>query len=321
MTSDHTVETPDNESPLDDKSLYYAFLDQILLDELTLAHQNKVDSYLKSSDHQNILSLYRTSRGQIQDWLGQQYLVSSEFEKIRELAKKMKVGESRQDIEEKEELAIHELKGLRQRRLKQAFVYGVFCLALILLGRSFFPKNTMMFEPVEALSYETKVLEDPYQLNERIELKTSSLSEIREYFLNHPKLSWDNTLLNLGQGWAVVGASVLDYETANISLVVYRKQLDGHDILELEKEVVSADGLETRIEVVHEKIPRYDILVHYSFDSKNNYLPSFKPSIEGGVEYYTYESDQYNIIMWRRGGSYHLIIGRVSPVEMASYVP
>ena len=318
--------TPDQQKHqhnLSEETLYYGYLGELMVNELSELNSSlvsKLTSYKTQTNHDKMISHFRRSRGKLQNFLGREFLREEDFEKIRSFSKKLASADEKKDLSEDHDLIIHELKGLKQRRLRKALVYGLIAVAMLLLSRSLFPqKENAYFEPVEALSYETKVLED--QLVERLDLQTSEISDVREYFLNYSKLSWEDSTLKLPKFWKLIGASVLDYEMVKISLVAYTRPLSGKDILEVEKEVVSSDGQEIRIEVMQKKVPRQDFLVYYSFDSKENYLPAMKPSVHKGVEYYTYESEDYNIILWRTRGRYHLIFGRIIPTEMASYIP
>lgn len=310
--------TATKDQNLSAKTLYYAYLNQLLVDEVDVSLASSIESLKNHPDHENRLAYYRKARGKLQLALAKEHLSEESFEKIRQLSERL-ADTSESDSEEALDLQLHELQGVRQRRTRQAVIYGIMVMTILLIGKSFFQKKEAHFAPVEALVYETRVLED--QFVDRLDLQTSEITEVREYFLNYPKLLWEDVTLNTPPFWKLIGASVLDYEIVKISLMAFSRSLTGKDILEEEIEVVSSDGTETRIEVLQKKILRKDLLVHYSFDSKKDFLPSFEPTIHKGVEFYTYESEDYNIILWRTRGRYHFIVGRTAPLEMADYIP
>ena len=309
-------------SPDHNEDLFYAYIDGVLNNEYSPALKEKFPHSFKEPELSKSLENFRKSRGRLQNVLGGQYLSENELLHICSFKKNMQSGENSEQLATEQEIAVYESSNLRVRRVRQFVIYGVILLAMYGIGRNFVPRQVVDFDPVTNLAHETKALEDRY--SERLELQSSNAADVREFFLNHPGLGWSDNMLRLpkSRGWTLLGASVLDYEVVKISTVAYSRPLAGKDILEKEVETLSADGQETRIEVVRKKIPRKDILVHFSFESEDDYLPtSLEPAQYKSIKYYTYQSDDYNIIMWRHVDRYNLILGRVAPTAMVTYIP
>lgn len=310
----------DLNSSLSVHQLYYSHLDQMAMDDLDSDLVSQMGDLAKGEDHTKRLAHYRKARGRLQMKLASEHLTEDQYESIRSLSVHLKDKSADQNDQEEEDLLMHEIQGVRQRRFRQALIYGSFFTIVLLIARSLFPTPEAEFYPLEALVYETRALENNF--SPRVDLESSVLDDVKEYFLNYPKLIWQDELIKVPPGWKLSGASVLDYEIVKISLMAFTKRLSGSDLLEVKREVVSADGTETSIEVVQTPVPRRDMLVHYSFDSHGkSYLPDTKPSVQNGLEYYAYATDEYNIIMWLARGRHHLIVGRLTPIEMADLIP
>lgn len=304
---------------LSPEQMYYAHLDHFLVDEVDKQLGTTVGELALGAEHKARMQLYRKSRGQLQLALAGEHLSEEGYESIRALSRFLPGGKTDSESEEEEDLLMHEMKGARQRQVRWAVLYGVIFTFIILVMRSFFPATTIDFKPVEALVYETRMMEDDFAT--RVDLESADLDDIREYFVNYPDFIWEDVFMQPTPEWRMKGASVLDYEMVKISLVAFSKRLSGHDVLEEEREIVSADGTETRVEVVQTNIPRQDMFVHYSFAAKANYLPDIEPSLHKGLEYYAYASETYNVIMWKTQSQYHLLIGRLAPTEMVKFIP
>ncbi|MCY4444702.1 MAG: hypothetical protein OXC44_07890 [Proteobacteria bacterium] len=306
-------------SGLDEDVLFYANLEGFLNQDYDPSLADTCTGYFKEPDFSKYVSHFRESRGRLQSVLGGLYLHESEWGKMRALAQKMDSIEN-QDQQVENEMSLHERDSLRRRRIRQGVIYGTILFLCVVIGGLFLPEKKVNFDPTSVLTYETEMIEA--RPNERLDLLTTARSDVKEYFLNHPKLSWDVDFLAMPEShWSLQGASALDYDAVVISLVVYSRLLGGKDIVEREQEVVSKDGLETRIEVVREYVNRKDVLAHYSFESDNNYLPSSEPEKYKSIEYFPFETDTYNIVLWRKHNRYNLIFGRIKPLEMVKYIP
>ena len=308
-----------DQSLLSPSQLYYAHLDEFLVDEVDEPLQTEIGDLATGDEHNQRLITYRKARGRLQMMLAGEHLSEAGYENIRALVGNLKGDDDDASSDEEDELLVHELKGVRQRQIRQAVIYGVIFAAILLVARSFFPNAQIEFNPVEVLVYETRVLEDDFST--RVDLESSNTAELKEYFLNYPKLMWEDVFIKPSPEWVISGASVIDYEIVKISLVAYSKKLSGKDVVEEEREVVSADGAETRVEVIQTEIPRRDMFVHYSFSAKKNYLPNVEPSSHNGLDYYAYSTEDYNIIMWKTQSHHHIVVGRLSPVELVEFIP
>lgn len=304
------------------EDLFYAHIGSVLNEEFDASFKEKYPQSFKEPELSRNLENFRKARGRLQNVLSGQFFSDNELIHIRSFTQNMQPQQLSEQQAAEQEIALHETTNIRRRRVRQALVYGVILFALYGIGRNFVPQPLIDFDPVKDLAHEAQALEARY--NERLELQSNNADDVREFFLNYPKFEWSDNMLRLpaSRGWALLGASVLDYEIVKISAVAYSRPLAGKDILEEEVETISDDGLETRIEVVRRKIPRKDILVHFSFESSEDYLPSsLDPTQYKSIQYYTYVSDDYNIIMWRHLERYNLILGRIAPTEMVTFVP
>ena len=308
-------------SSSDQEIFFYGHIDQILDNESDQSLITQSGSYAQPPNLQKSLEQYTKARGRLQSVLGEQCLTEDELITIRDYSNTLGEKNSNNHNQVDNSLMLsHEVKNRRVKRIRQLLIYGAIVFAVLSLGRNLVYVDSIDFNPVEALSYETKVMEE--RPNQRLDLQTESEVEVVEFFQNFPRLGWKDNLLNIpDETWYLKGASLLDYEVVKISMIVYTKEIPGLDIVEEENEVVSEEGAETRIEVVRTKVPRKDVIVHYSFQSDKDYLPDIDPAISKGVEFYTFVSEEYNIIMWLDRNRYNLVFGRLTPIAMSEFIP
>lgn len=301
--------------------LFYAHIGSVLNDEYDPSLKTQFPGSFREPGLSKSLETFRSTRGRLQNVLGGQYVTESELLQIREYSQNFQSRDSGAQNQIEQEFAIIESSNIRRRRIRQSLVYGVILLGLYVIGRNFVPQSVVDFDPVANLAHETKAFEERV---ERMELLSENLGDIKEYFQNHPGLGWSDNLLDFTQthSWTPLGASVLDYEVVQISAVAYTRPLPGKDIIEQEVETQSLDTQESHIQIIRKEVARRDILVHFSFESQDDYLPTaLEPTQYKSIQYYSYETDDYNIILWRHTGRYNLIIGRVAPVKMVTLIP
>lgn len=301
-------------SNLTDDQLFYVNLDKIIDGEVSSENKPKIDSLLKDSKYSDEIEKFKSAHGRLQNALEGQFLNEDQSLILRGHVQDMKELASVEEEEIERLGAAHKLKTLARNLV----FYGVLVLIGYQIAQVFMPQKIVKFDPLESFSYETIALEN--DIEERIDLKTDSIDDVTEFFRNYPNYQANDAKLAFVKGWKLEGASVIDYEVAKIGVVVYTKPIPGQmDELVEEKEEFDENGEALPPKEVVTKVQSRDILVQYSFYSESDRFPKSESEKSGDLEYYSYESDKLNMIMWKNGNLYNVLSGRITPVEMAKF--
>lgn len=302
-------------SNLDKEQTFYANIDKIVNGEISAHLKGSLDELLKDPSYADKVEVYRKARGKLQNAVEGQFLNEDETLKIRGFAQDMS------DISSKESDEIDRVgtENKIKRFIRGAVLYG----ALLFLGykivASFIPEEVVKFNPLESFTYETVELEDA--MEERIDFKSNSFEDVREFFNNFPNPNIKNVQLFEPKGWTLEGASVIDYDVAVIAATTFTKIIKGQtDTVVEEVEEYDENGELLAPKTIETQVPSKDILVHYSFFSEENRFPQFDPTVVGSFSYYPFASDKYNMIMWNKDKIYNVLVGRLTPQDMAAYV-
>lgn len=299
-------------SNLNDEQIFYSNLDRIVDGEVSEQDKEKLESLLKDSSKQEVLEKYKTAHGKLQNALEGQFLTEEQALKLRSHVLDMNELAAAEEEEIERLGAAHKLKVFTRNFI----LYGVIAFIGYQIAMSFLPQKMDKFDPLESFSYETFALEE--NLEERIDLRTNSLDDVKEFLKNYPNLELADATIAAPSNWDVEGASVIDYDFTKISVVAFTKVISGQmDTVREEREEFDENGEPLPIKTVEVKVPSRDILVQYSFKTEKDNFPKSEVFKEGNLEYYSYSSSKINMIMWKKGEIYNVLAGRISPLEMA----
>ena len=123
---------------------------------------------------------------------------------------------------------------------------------------------------------------------ERLNLPTNEIGEIKDFFKNNPDLAYTHKVLSLPPAWEPDGASVIDYEVAKVGVVQYHNK-------------------ETQ-----------EKLFHFAYPGDLSDLPEAETGNKRGLIYQTYSSDSLNLIAWKSAPTVvSIMAGRRSAEELA----
>ena len=301
-------------SNLNDEQLFYVNLDKIIDGEVPSESKSKIDQMLKDPKYAEIVEKFREAQGRLQNSLEGQYLDEEESLALRGNVLDLKELAAVEEAEIESLGSAHKLRST----VRNLLIYGVLMFLGYQFAQLFLPSKEVKFAPLESFYYETLAFEE--DLGDRIDMRTDSLDDVKEFFKNYPDFYASNATLADVKGWNLEGASVIDYEIAKIGAVVYTKPIPGQkDTIIEEKERFDENGLPLPTKEVKTRVQSKDILVQYSFQSDYNRFPEVEFTKAGSLEFSTYESDKLNMIMWREDDLYHVMSGRIAPVEMAKF--
>lgn len=148
------------------------------------------------------------------------------------------------------------------------------------------PKPKPAFSPLDTLVYEAMTMED--DPDGRLDLPTQNMSEISDYFVNHPSLGFKAPALKaVPASWQAHGATVIDYDVAKIAVV----------------------------ELARENEKAYLFL----YKGELNQLPKTELGSFEGLGYQTYASKNQNVIAWQaREGVVGMVIGHRAAQDLAA---
>lgn len=264
------------------EDFFYGHLTEYLDGDLTGADAARFEQVLKSPGKELVPQQFQTQRGRLQLLMQSFYLKEHETQSLRALVQDPSVAVTRENIRI-EELGRGETINTWLRRI------GLAAVAVAIIGAlawKFLPRRGPAFKPLEYLGYEALAMEEDTQ--NRIDLPTSDMKEIRQYLANYPDLDFKpRPLRTVPQQWRPLGVSVIDYEVAKVAAVQYL------DTASKEK------------------------LFHFSFAGRLSDLPKSDASTMNGIRFQTYASEQLNLVAWQHDSDIvSLLVGRRSAAEL-----
>lgn len=152
------------------------------------------------------------------------------------------------------------------------------------------PKPKPAFSPLDTLVYEAMTMED--DPDGRLDLPTQNISEISDYFVNHPSLGFKAPALKAAPAaWQAHGATVIDYDVAKIAVVEFGRE-------------GANNGEKAYI---------------FLYRGELNQLPKAELGSFEGLGYQTYASKNQNVVAWQaREGVVGMVIGHRAAQELAA---
>lgn len=248
-------------SEVSDSNFVLAYLPEYQNDELQGSSKERFDRLLKNHD-ESLLTDFATARGNFQIAFRDISLDADQLQSLRTFVED-DVSRANHEANNIKELGDSEFRGNTLRAivlisLVFAVLYGVYVYLA--------PPTKPRFDALETLVYEAEVLTED---EDRLDLPTSDISEVRSYISRSPNLGFKPFLLSKIEGWEVDGATVIDYEFAKIPLVQF-----SHNVLK-------------------------DKLFVFQYEGRLSELASSDVGKHKSLEYQTYSDENVNVIAWQ----------------------
>lgn len=267
---------------MSDDELFFSLVERYAAGEIPAEVSSRFDALLQRPDYKDKVEAFKKAHGKLQLIMDGFYLNEEQTLEIRSFAQ----GAS--NMTEEEQQGIDDIGNESKISGMLRFLMFMIVFGLTIGGAiwKFAPEKHGKFDALYYLSYESTVLEnDPAG---RMDLVTDDPSEVENYFAKYPNLGFKVGLLKVPAGWAVKGATVIDYDFAKVGAVLY-SQNDGSDQL-----------------------------VQFVWKSKKGDLPAAYEGKEGNLTYASYTSEATNLISYSNGDETStLLVGRLSAVQMA----
>ena len=265
------------------QDFFFGYLADYLDGELPADLASRFADALKDGAAADAPQRFQTMRGKLQLAMQSYYLKEGEQHELHTYVQ----DPALQETEEKariEQLGRGFLVSMLMRRIILA--------ALVLAAGGFLwwkygVSHEQKFKPLEYLGYEALAIED--DASERINLPSRDLNEIKQYLATYPGLAFKPRVLReLPGSWEPAGASVIDYEIAKVSVVMY------------------------------ENAASKEKLFHFSFGGQLADLPKATSVNMRGLVFQPYTSNELNFIAWQSAADVvSLLAGRRSVPELA----
>lgn len=264
----------------------WAIMTEVVDDNIQTENQVRFDQLRKSAvNFDQVVSHFRLRRGQLQLAI-QEFQLSAKF--IEDLRNLVATPDIRHTQEATRIEAISNFEA-RRRFLRQASFASVAIAIIVGIAIKTAPPKPKL-NTLEVLSYESLALFEDGQ--DRLDLPTDNIEEVKEYLSSYPELGFKPKVLTTSStGFAIEGASVLDYDPAKVAVVVYKNPNGGDKIL------------------------------YFTMTGQTADLPRAEPGNHQGLIYQTYASDSLNMIAWNpTPGILAIAAGSKSAPDLADFV-
>ncbi len=244
-----------------DNKIFYEYLTEYLNDEL--------DPQLKASYESKLDDSLRAKASHYAEIIGK---LQMSVQKLRlNEADTLKLHDLVADSKEREtsEMAsmshVEKLESVYKVKTK---LYWFIAIAIVLAIAiyHYLPKRAPVFNPIETVNYEAQALENDSQ--GRILFPSSKIDEVKSYFDTDKSIDYKPVLLeSIPSEWHLVGASILDYEIEKVLLIQYNNS------------------------TLDEKLSHFIVRGEYNLENNDSILV-------GNITFYSYASDQLNMIVW-----------------------
>lgn len=268
-------------SQLEDSDFLYSHLAEYQDDDLSSDKKNRFMKVL-AAEEKDLLEKYSEAKGKFQQAYQQYSLDEAQLHRLRSLVED-DVARAGHEAGNIDELGKIELRG--------NIIRGVLLSALILafaLGSYFYlsPPSKVSFDALGVLVYEASAMSDDL---DRLDLPTSDILEVQNYFKRYPNLGFEPRLFNaIGEDWKLEGATVIDYEFIKIPVAQFTNEKLGEK------------------------------LFWFQYNGEMSDLPSSEPAQYNNFSYQTYGDRTYNIIAFEMSeGVLGMMIGSRGDPDMA----
>lgn len=268
---------------LSDSDLLNGFLAEHLDGELPGGVRERFAGLMNDPKNAAVAEHFQQIRGKLQLAMQSYYLKESDLAELRSFVQDPSVTATQENIR------IEQLgRKVAFSNVMRRVAVVVACAGLIgYLVWKFAPARDVEFKALEYLAYEAVALEEDPQ--ERLNLPSNDLKEIRQYLTNYPGLEFKPVVLrSVSNNWTADGSTVINYEIAKVTVVQYSHNATAEK------------------------------LFHFTYAGDLTDLP---PSPQGkykDLTYQTYATDQHNFIAWEPSpGVVSLLVGKRSAPDLA----
>lgn len=268
---------------LSDNELLNGYLAEHLDGELPSAVRDRYNALVKNPANAQIPDQFLQMRGKLQLVMQTYYLKESDLAELRSFV------QDPETVATQENIKIEQLgrRVVMSNILRRVGIVMVCACVIGYLVWKFAPKRESEFKALEYLAYEAVALEEDPQ--ERLNLPSSDLKEIRQYLVNYPGLDFKPFVLrSISNNWVPEGATVIDYEIAKVTVVQYTQNGS------------------------NEK------LFHFIYAGELSDLPPSAPGRYKDLSFQTYATNQHNFIAWEPApGVVSILVGKRSAPDLA----
>ena len=244
-----------------DTKLFYEYLTEYLNDELDPKLKANYESQL-DDNLRSKASHFAEIIGKLQMSVQKLRLTEADTMSMHDL-----VADSQERASSEMESMSHveKLESVYKTKTKLYWFIGI-AIILAIAVYHYFPKSTPKFDPLQTVSYEADVLENDSQ--GRITFPSSKLEDIKSLFDADSTIDFKPVLLeSIPQEWHLVGASILDYDIEKVLLVQYNNS------------------------TLNEKLDHFIVRGNYNLENNDSI-------VVGGITFYPYASDKFNMLVW-----------------------
>jgi hypothetical protein len=266
----------------------WAYLAEAVDENLPANVRTEFDQARKSfAAFDSLASVFRVRRGQLQLAVQRLNLTGEDMEKLRSLVASAEIRHT-QEAQRIEEISAFSARRRLRRQLAFAGVALAVVFAVVYTGA---PRKTK-FNVLETLSYESLALIEDGK--ERLDLPSDNIEEVKEYLANYPDLgppAKAKVLTAKASGMSIEGATVLDYDSTRVAVVVYSDPV------------------------------KRDRILYFTLPGETGDLPKAEPGNFQGLIYQTYASDRLNMIAWNpTPGVLAIAAGSRGATDLADFV-
>lgn len=244
-----------------DTKLFYEYLTEYLNDELDPKLKANYESQLDDNLRAKA-SHFAEIIGKLQMSVQKLRLTEADTMSMHDL-----VADSQERASSEMESMSHveKLESVYKAKTKLYWFIGI-AIILAIAVYHYFPKSTPKFDPLQTVAYEADVLENDSQ--GRITFPSSKLEDIKSLFDADSTIDFKPVLLeSIPQEWHLVGASILDYDIEKVLLVQYNNS------------------------TLNEKLDHFIVRGNYNLENNDSI-------VVGGITFYPYASDKFNMLVW-----------------------
>ncbi len=272
-----------NTKKVSDKDFFFAYLPECLDEQAPKDVLQKFQTLISEPEYQTAAQIFKTQRDILQLQLRSLALNDDNFHTLRTKARSDELEGAIEGAEIKA-LKLQEAPKAQLQRWSAAAILLTLCTAFLY---TYYAKNEMGFDPVQALPYEAIEMEDDPELT-RLDLPSTSIEEIESFFAKHTGLKFTPFVLR-NPSWQPLGSSIIDYDVAKIAVTRFASTSNNKDSL-----------------------------FQFVFSGRLKELSPSTPGRLNNLVYQTYASDRHNLIVWQQDAhTLGMLVGHLKAEDLA----
>ncbi|MDA9951210.1 hypothetical protein N9D31_01420 [Oligoflexaceae bacterium] len=251
-------------SSLSDGDFVLAYADEFIGDMLPKGEKDRYEKLAKEEKYAKMLESYEKEHGKYQVFIQAKTLAPTQMESLWNLVQEPGARQTREMQKIDEVGRLEFFSNLKRRSLLILF----FAALVFGIVYAFTSQQPPKFEYLEYIRYEALAM-DRSGTKEELDLVDEDAKNILDLYKSDKGMKFTPSILSIrGEGWSVVGGSILDYELKKITMTQFRRKLNGKN----------------------------QSLYYFSTSGTLSDLPQSEEGRSGEVRYQTYESEFYNIV-------------------------